>query len=161
PPEPAAVSGFEDALPPAATSSLVALRQAAGSPGDPFGWRAMARQAGDEVVGAGFGWLFERQIQQESGFQPEVVFGFRRSPAGAEGIAQLMPEYYPGVDRTDPAQSLLAAATTMRHYLDVWDGDVRKALASYNAGLGRVRSLVDAHGEGWERGLPAETRQYL
>ena len=144
-----------------ATSQLLALRQTAAAGPDPFGWRGLARDIGDAVVGDGFGSLYERQIAQESGFSPEVALGLRRSSAGAEGIAQLMPQYYPGVDRTDPEQSLLAGAQTMRHYLEVWDGDVRRALASYNAGLGRVRSLVEAHGDDWERGLPAETRQYL
>ena len=128
---------------------------------DPFGWRSLTRRVGDELVGPGYGALFERQIQQESGFAPEVAFGLRQSSAGAEGIAQLMPEYYPGVDRTDPEAALVAAARTMRHYLTVFDGDVRKALASYNAGLGRVQSLVVAHGDDWERALPAETKRYL
>ena len=128
---------------------------------DPFGWRSLTRRVGDELVGPGYGALFERQIQQESGFAPEVAFGLRQSSAGAEGIAQLMPEYYPGVDRTDPEASLVAAARTMRHYLTVFDGDVRKALASYNAGLGRVQALVAAHGDDWERALPAETKHYL
>ncbi len=128
---------------------------------DSFGWRALTRKLGDEVVGPGFGNVFEAQIQQESGFDPEVAFGYRRSSAGAEGIAQLMPQYYAGVDRRDPEASLKAAAQTMRHYLAANDGDVRKALASYNAGLGTVQSLVAAHGAQWERGLPAETKQYL
>jgi soluble lytic murein transglycosylase-like protein len=65
------------------------------------------------------------------------------------------------VNRTDPISGLTAGAETMRHYLDVWDGDVRKAMASYNCGLGRVQSLVNAHGANWEAGLPAETRSYL
>ncbi|MFN8638372.1 MAG: transglycosylase SLT domain-containing protein [Dehalococcoidia bacterium] len=128
---------------------------------DSFGWRAMTRKLGDEIVGPGFGKLFEAQIQQESGFDPEVAFGYRRSSAGAEGIAQLMPQYYAGVDRRDPEASLTAAAQTMRHYLAANDGDVRRALASYNAGLGTVQSLVAAHGARWERGLPNETKQYL
>ena len=132
----------------------------AGGP-DPFGWRSLARGLGDAVVAPGFGAIFERQIEQESGFEPEVAFGLRRSSAGAEGIAQLMPEYYPEVDRSDPQAALIAGAQTMRHYLAAFDGDVRKALASYNAGLGRVQSLVRAHGEDWERGLPEETRRYL
>lgn len=140
----------------AAYSQLAPTRGA-----DPFGWRTMTRQLGDDIVGGGFGSIFERQIQQESGFSAEVAFGFRRSTAGAEGIAQLMPQYYPGVDRTDPQASLTAGAQTMKQYLTVFDGDVRMALASYNAGLGRVRGLVDAHGADWERALPAETRQYL
>ena len=142
-------------------AGYAAYTQLAGTRGaDPFGWRTTTRRLGDEVA-PGFGTIFERQIQQESGFDPDVAFGFRRSSAGAEGIAQLMPQYYPGVDRTDPQASLAAAAETMQHYLTAHDGDVRRALASYNAGLGRVRSLVDAHGAAWERALPAETRSYL
>ena len=128
---------------------------------DPYGWRALTRTIGDGVIGDGFGILFERQIQQESGFAPDVVFGQRVSSAGAEGIAQLMPQFYPGVDRTDPQASLLAAADSMRHYLAAFEGDVRKALASYNAGMGRVQQLVATHGANWERALPLETQQYL
>lgn len=128
---------------------------------DPFGWRALSRQLGDELVAPGFGALFERQIQQESGFSPEVAFGLRRSSAGAEGIAQLMPEYYPGVNRDNPQAALVAGARTMRHYLEVFEGDVRPALAAYNAGLARVQSLIANHGADWERALPAETKGYL
>ncbi len=136
--------------------------QFAGASGpDPFGWRSLSRQLGDDLMAPGFGAIFERQIEQESGFAPEVAFGLKRSAAGAEGIAQLMPAYYPAVDRADPRTSLAAGARTMSHYLAVFDGDVRKALASYNAGLGRVQSLIAAHGDGWERALPAETRRYL
>lgn len=132
-----------------------------GDGADPYGWRQMARSTGEQVIGAGYGAIFERQIQQESGFAPDVVFGLRKSSAGAEGIAQLMPQYYPSVDRTDPRSSLLAGARSMDHYLSAWGGDVRKALASYNAGLGKVQQLVAAHGDRWESALPLETRQYL
>ena len=128
---------------------------------DPYGWRNMTRTVGDHTVAPGFGALFERQIAQESGFDPAVALGQRRSSAGAEGIAQLMPQFYPGVDRTDPEASLKAGAMTMRHNLQAFDGDVRKALAAYNAGAARVQQLVRAHGADWERGLPAETKQYL
>ena len=132
-----------------------------GTADDPYGWRALTRQLGDQMVGEGFGALFERQIDQESGFNPDVVLGRRVSSAGAEGIAQLMPQYYPNVNRTNPQEALVASVRTMQHYLTAHDGDLRKALASYNAGLGRVRSLVDAHGANWEAGLPAETKSYL
>ena len=146
--------------PPRGSPAAVSFGAGAGGP-DPYGWRALSRDIGDAVVAPGFGALFERQIAQESGFDPRVAYGHRRSSAGAEGLAQLMPQYYPGVDRDDPQQSLVAGAQTMRHNLAAWDGDVRRALASYNAGLGRVRQLVEAHGDDWERGLPAETRRYL
>lgn len=139
----------------------LAYTAGAASTGDPFGWRSMTRTLGDRIVAPGFGELFERQIQQESGYDPAVVFGQRRSSAGAEGIAQLMPQFYPHVRRTDPEAALRAGAETMRHYLGALDGDLRKALAAYNSGLGHVQSLVRAHGAQWERALPAETKQYL
>lgn len=135
--------------------------QATGDAGDPYGWRQMSRSLAEQIIGPGYGPLFERQMDQESGFAPDVVYGSRVSSAGAEGIAQLMPQYYANVDRLDPQAGLTAGAQTMRHYLSAWDGDVRKALASYNAGLGRVQSLVKAHGANWESGLPEETRNYL
>ena len=153
----------ESSQPVRQTKDMAALaaRYATGDAADPYGWREMARETAETVIGPGYGWLFERQIGQESGYDPEVVFGIRRSSAGAEGIAQLMPQYYPSVARSDPQSGLRAGAETMRHYLTAWDGDVRQALASYNAGLGRVRSLVEAHGDNWESALPAETRMYL
>ena len=155
---PTTTSSASPAQPDAAE---LAARYATGDVADPYGWRAMARTTAEQVIGPGYGSLFERQIGQESGFDPEVVFGIRQSSAGAEGIAQLMPQYYSTVDRTNPVAGLLAGAQTMRYYLDAWDGDVRKALASYNAGLGRVRSDVEQYGDQWEEALPAETRQYL
>jgi len=135
--------------------------QATGDAADPYGWRNTSRQIAERIIGPGYGALFERQMDQESGFAPDVVYGTRVSSAGAEGIAQLMPQYYPNVNRLDPVSGLTAGAETMRHYLNVWNGDVRKAMASYNCGLGRVQSLVQAHGANWESGLPHETRSYL
>lgn len=145
---------------PVAVSAFLA-RQATGDTADPYGWRQMSRQIGDSVIGSGYGALFERQIHQESGFAPDVVTGQRVSSAGAEGIAQLMPQYYPHVNRRDPAQALRAGAQSMQQYLQSWNGDVRKALASYNAGMGRVQSAVAARGAAWESAIPQETRDYL
>ena len=159
----AQVGDFAASKPPATPGEIAALlaRQATGDTADPYGWREMSRQIGDSVIGPGYGAMFERQIQQESGFAPDVVVGQRKSSAGAEGIAQLMPQYYPHVNRTDPAQSLHAGAQTMQQHLRTWGGDVRKALASYNAGLGRVQSAVNAKGAAWESAVPQETRDYL
>lgn len=145
---------------PAEVSAFLA-RHATGDRTDPYGWREMSRQIGDSVIGPGYGALFERQIQQESGFAPDVVTGQRVSSAGAEGIAQLMPQYYPHVNRRDPSQALHAGAQSMQQYLQSWNGDVRKAVASYNAGMGGVQSAVAAGGANWEAKLPQETRDYL
>ena len=97
---------------------------------------------------------FYKQITQESGWQPDVIYGRRKSSAGAEGIAQIMRQYHPGVDPADPRASLQYAGKLMQNYLGQYGGDMRKALAAYNAGPGAVQF----HG-----GVPpyAETQAYL
>jgi cell wall-associated NlpC family hydrolase len=82
--------------------------------------------------------IFENQIDQESGFNPKAG-----SPAGAQGIAQIMPQYHPGVDPSDPHASLDYAAKLMRSHLDTYGGDYRKALAAYNAGPEAVAQYGD------------------
>lgn len=87
--------------------------------------------------------IFIRQMETESGFNPQAV-----SPAGAGGIAQIMPATarQPGFgitpisdqDRFDPETSMNFGAQYMRAMLDRYDGDYARALAAYNAGPGRV-----------------------
>jgi hypothetical protein len=90
--------------------------------------------------------VFERQIQQESRFNPGA-----RSSAGAVGIAQIMPDTARGwgVDPTDPRAALNAAAKNMARYVKQY-GSYKNALVAYNAGPGRVGGS-----------LPAETRNYI
>jgi hypothetical protein len=90
--------------------------------------------------------LFERQINQESGFNVNA-----RSSAGALGIAQLMPGTARGlgVNPLDPLPALNAAARLMAGYLHQY-GNWRDALAAYNGGPGVVGHT-----------LPAETRNYI
>jgi hypothetical protein len=78
--------------------------------------------------------IFVRQIQQESGFNPNA-----RSPAGATGIAQIMPATARGwgVDPTDPIASLNAAAKNMASYVKKY-GSYENALRAYNAGPGAI-----------------------
>ena len=52
--------------------------------------------------------IFALQINQESGFNPTAG-----STAGAQGIAQIMPQFHPGVDPWDPDASLNYAAQLM------------------------------------------------
>jgi hypothetical protein len=91
--------------------------------------------------------VFERQIRQESGFNPSAV-----SPAGAIGIAQIMPATARGwgVNPRDPNAALDAAAKNMARYVHQY-GSYRNALIAYNAGPGAV-------GRG---SLPAETQNYI
>ncbi len=80
-----------------------------------------------------------------------------QSPAGAVGIAQLMPRTArsQGVwNRENPFQSIVAGARYLRLQINRFGGDLERALAAYNAGPG----AVERYG-----GVPpfAETRRYV
>lgn len=73
--------------------------------------------------------------KQESGFRPDAV-----SPAGAQGLMQLMPATARGLGVTnafDPTQAVDGAAKLMSQLLDRF-GRTDLALAAYNAGPGAV-----------------------
>ena len=97
--------------------------------------------------------LLARQLQEESGYRPDVIDGTVTSSAGAVGIAQLIPRYFPNVNPRDPQQSIFAAAQYM-HQLYGDFGSWKLALAAYNWGPGNVK----AHGM---NGAPAETQRYV
>lgn len=101
---------------------------------------------------------FVRQIQRESGFNPRAI-----SPAGAQGIAQLMPGTARGlgVDPWDPPAALKAAAQLMAQYHQRYDGDDAKALAAYNAGPGALEQAIQRCGDRWLWCVSPETRQYV
>ena len=102
---------------------------------------------------------FVRQINQESGFNPNAV-----SPAGAVGIAQFLPSTAAGlgINPWDPKQALYGAAQFMAGYARNYGGDYAKALAAYNAGSGTVQYAINACGAAnWMNCLPGETRNYI
>ena len=78
------------------------------------------------------------------------------SSAGAVGIMQLMPETAAGlgVNPYDMKSNVEGGAKYLREMLDTFDGDVKKAVAAYNAGPDAVK----AYG-----GVPpyAETQNYV
>jgi soluble lytic murein transglycosylase-like protein len=91
-------------------------------------------------------------VQVESAFQPGAV-----SPKGAQGLTQLMPATARemGVkDALDPEQNLDGGARYLSWLLSRYSGDLKRALAAYNAGPG----AVDRH-----HGVPPyrETLQYV
>lgn len=97
--------------------------------------------------------IFLRLISAESSWDSDVIYGTRRSSAGAQGIAQFMPATARevGVNPLDPVAALYASARYLKNQINYFGGDVRKGVAAYNAGAGNI-----------ERGIyPAETRAYL
>ena len=133
-------------------------------------WYPQDQQGPNEWV-----WL-KAQAISESGLKPDAV-----SPVGAQGLMQIMPETWQELEQKHPTMStpLDAHASIVQgaQYMS-WLADrhilapsieCRRnwQLASYNAGIGRVRKLrVKAGGEQcWnakvEKLAPKETRQYV
>lgn len=97
---------------------------------------------------------FVEQMRWESGgFSEDVITGRRNSSAGAQGIAQIMPQYHPGVDPLDPDAALAYAANLMTSHYQTY-GNTDEALAAYNGGGGAVQRLRSGRPYG-------ETSQYL
>lgn len=79
--------------------------------------------------------LLAAVARQESGLDPSAV-----SPAGAQGLMQLMPATAQGLgvrDPFDPAQAVDGAARLLRDLIGRFGG-TELALAAYNAGPGAV-----------------------
>jgi soluble lytic murein transglycosylase-like protein len=94
---------------------------------------------------------FVQEAAARHGLDPCLIFSVMRaessfnrmavSPKGASGLMQLMPETAVrfGVRNIfDPRENVLGGAKYLRWLLDRFNGDVRLALAGYNAGEGAV-----------------------
>jgi soluble lytic murein transglycosylase len=115
--------------------------------------------------------------RQESSFDRNAL-----SYAGARGMMQLMPGTaadwarklgygYDGQRLYDPSYNVMLGSAYFHHLLDVWNGSVPLAVASYNAGVGNVSKWIRAYGDprtgqvdmiGWIEAIPfSETRGYV
>lgn len=97
--------------------------------------------------------------QTESHGNPNAV-----SPAGAQGLFQLMPsvqKQYGVTNPFDPAQSAKGARGLLSDLMQRFNGDMLKVTAAYNAGGGRVSGAIKQYGDDWLSHLPRETQQYV
>jgi len=96
--------------------------------------------------------LVTAMVEVESGFQVKAV-----SPKGAQGLMQIMPGTAQDLklkDSFDAEKNIEAGSRYLRQLLDRFGGNVRLALAAYNAGPGTVSRCG---------GVPpiAETKSYI
>jgi Transglycosylase SLT domain len=97
--------------------------------------------------------FFIRLLYQESSFRHGAI-----SPAGAQGIAQFMPETAAdrGLDNPfDPLQAIPASARLLRDLFQKF-GNLGLAAAAYNAGPKRIEDWLANRGK-----LPQETQDYV
>jgi hypothetical protein len=140
-------ASYEETIEPAPAVETVV--EAGPSPTEQF-CRALKEAAEQSGIPVPF---FARLLWQESRFKSNEV-----SQAGAQGVAQFMPETAAEVGLDDPfdaMKALPASAKFLRKLRDDF-GNLGLAAAAYNAGPGRIQKWLARESE-----LPRETRDYV
>lgn len=107
--------------------------------------------------------LIQAVIQTESAGNPKAV-----SPTGAKGLMQLMPamaKAFGVADPFDPEENVRGGTELLKEELKRFGGDIRLALAAYNAGSPAVMKAINraesADFEVIKQYLPKETQNYV
>jgi hypothetical protein len=107
-------------------------------------------------------------IRAESGGNPNA-----KSSVGAQGLMQIMPKTgqelfqkhnngrWAKYDAFDAKQNQELGTAYLQDLHNRFGGDIRKTLAAYNAGPGRVNQLIKTYGDKWINYAPAETQGYV
>jgi len=103
--------------------------------------------------------LLARVAYQECSWRPEVINCTVKSPAGAVGMFQLMPKYFPNAGASIAADCRSAAQLLANLYKRF--GDWQVALAAYNWGQGNVHHEMASDGVPELADMPAETQNYV
>lgn len=102
-----------------------------------------------------------KTIASEEGIPPDLFYRIAKaenvkhdphatSKAGAKGVMQMMPatfKQYGGKDINDPEDNIRTSAKYMKYLLNRFNGDVRKAVAAYNAGPNRTAKSIKDTGD--------------
>lgn len=124
------------------------------TPSNVNGWSPQMKQMADAAA-TRYGVPRELVIavsRAESAFRSDAT-----SPAGAQGLMQLMPATAKGLGVTkiaDPWQNLAGGTKYLRQLMDRFGGDTKQVIAAYNAGPNAVQQYG---------GVPpyAETQKYV
>lgn len=98
--------------------------------------------------------LLARVAFQECSWRAEVISGAVKSAAGAVGMMQLMPRFFPNAG-LDWHQDIRTAAQLLQANYRRFN-DWQLAVAAYNDGGGNIDQWVKG-----ERALPQETEDYV
>lgn len=101
--------------------------------------------------------LLARLLYQESRYNPDIISGKIKSPAGALGIAQFMPATAAemNINPLNPIEAIPAAGRYLKQQYRMF-GNWSDALGAYNWGAGNYKKYLQG-----QKTLPTETRNYI